>query len=109
MTEEQAETLRAQVSDDPIPLPADHLACEGCGIAIESTEPVTRSAPMFAARATPVYFGRCPQCTRIHEAAAAYVAVHPLLLRQVGEVLAVERVESVLFGRDPLLPDRAAD
>lgn len=34
MTEERTDRLRSLVPDDPIKVPSDHLACEGCGIAV---------------------------------------------------------------------------
>ena len=45
MTEEEAEQLRSQVPDDPIRLPADHLACEGCGVAVPFSDPTAAVEP----------------------------------------------------------------
>lgn len=99
MTNHEAELLRAKVPDDPIPLPPDHLACEACGVAVASSVVASRtSVPTPSERAKGVVeFARCSDCEAIREQARAYVDAHPVLVTRLGDI-AVERIESVLFG-----------
>lgn len=61
------EHLRAQHPDDPLKLPADHLACEGCGVAWAG--PVLDSMPLDASGRLVAQYTRCPDCQRLHASA----------------------------------------
>ncbi len=101
MTDEEAVAMRSQVPDNPVALPPDHLACEGCGVAVDG--PVTSVTPVppktqHTVPSAPVSFSRCPQCTLLRDTADAYVSARPALAARLGEHIARERVSSVLFG-----------
>lgn len=78
ITDEQAARLRAQVPDDPIKVPAAHLGCEVCGIAVPVPGPL------------------CEQCEETRAAAVRYVEEHRGLIARLGD-RAVPRIESLLI------------
>lgn len=101
ITDTEAEHLRTLVPDDPIKLPADHLACQGCGVAVPgrapTTKTVTPSPSANSARRDPeVEFSRCTTCQAVLDQAEAYVAERPAMVTRHGS-FAVERVASTLF------------
>lgn len=101
MTEEEADALRATVPDNPVRLPADHLACEGCGVAVAGPVTSVTAVPPKTQNtlpSAPVEFARCPQCQLLREKADAYVSARPALAARLGDHIARERVASVLFG-----------
>ncbi|UAL31251.1 hypothetical protein K8W59_07265 [Nocardioides rotundus] len=96
---EQTEALRRTVPDDPVKLPPGSLACEGCGVAVPTARPTTSVTPstVTSLPAKPVQFARCDSCKAVQQQAEDYVTAHPALAARIGTI-AVERVESVLFG-----------
>lgn len=56
---------RAQVPDDPIRLPKDMLACEGCGVAVSG--PVVDSLPLDVGGKIVAQYARCQDCQRLHD------------------------------------------
>jgi hypothetical protein len=109
-----------------VPLPPDHLACPGCGVAVPPSQQggvITATVlPTGAPGAPPpphaqsrqVSFTRCPSCAALRERAEALVADHPRLAHRLGPDTAVHRVECGLLALDavglpaPDAPDEGA-
>jgi hypothetical protein len=99
ISDEEVARLRSQVPDEPVPMAEGHLACEACGVAVMTTEVAeTVGFNTMSAGPAAVDFGRCPACQEAHDKAEEYLAEHPLLARQVGPQIALERLEGVLLG-----------
>lgn len=113
MTDEQAERQRRLVPDNPIDLPDDHLPCEGCGVAVQTSVATVSTSGMAAtANSRPpstVPFARCSSCWEAHDAADRYVSDRPTLAARMGDVVAREAVESCLFGLTVLDKHAPAD
>lgn len=95
------------VPDNPVPLPADHLACLACGVAVPlaehpaiiHTEAVSRAGPVQPVNAPPMVFAfaRCRSCAVVHSLAEQLVATHPSLSQRMADS-AVHRAEGALIG-----------
>lgn len=98
MTDAEVEKLRAKVPDDPVKLPAGHLACEACGVAVpEAVVVSTVAGPSRGKRAVgSLQFARCAECKKAREVAEKYLIERPVLAARLGPELARERVETVL-------------
>ncbi len=92
-------------------LPADHVACLGCGVAVPTPdEPVHADVlphgalpgvvPPPHAPVRRVSFGRCAPCQAIHDRARQMVADRPRLAAALGPDTAVHRVECGLLALD---------
>ena len=130
----QAQSAAAAIGvpDDPIRLPAGHLACLMCGVAVRDTDQA-RVAGLVAVEAlgregqpppppgsprvttSQTEFLRCPDCLARLDAASALLDAHPHVLDRIGgRSVALHRVECALgalavLGHDPgrvELPER---
>lgn len=92
-SEKEAERQRTRVSDDLIPLPAGHLACEACGIATQIDVFAQVHKP---GQATLDPSARCSSCKELRQLAEELAEVHPVLMHRLGIPVALDRIESTL-------------
>jgi hypothetical protein len=107
LTQDESAIAREHMPHDPIPLPAGHLACEICGVAVAVD--VFAQAQQKPPRDKREPFTRCAACRGMRETAEELARRFPAIRSRLGDPVARDRLEHMLWGLAVLGREAAED